>query len=448
MNILLIQAPLGRPETPIYPLGLSCLAAVLEDRHHVEILDANVHSRDRIRERVETLDPDVIGFGVRNIETSQSFDDFRYIDHFPEFVRWVRGLSSRSTFVVGGAGFSVFPFEVMEACPEIDFGVELEGETTFPELLDRLDSAETVPGIYYRCGEAVRYSGPRELPDFAGLPRPIRMPDLAPYQQETFQLGVQTKRGCPHRCLYCDYPYLNGNRLRLRDPVDVVDEIETLGREHGVDRFFFSDGVFNEPRRHAEEVCREMIRRRLGIRWSGYFTLRSFDRSFLELATEAGCELFGFAPDGLRQATLDALDKGIHERQLHEVLELFRDREFPRLGMWFMFNVPGATFRDFLLVLRATLWWPLRYKGLHLVGVTNMRVYPNTPLQRVATRGGRISSSRELFKTVFYDPWPLRPLSRLLGLARKAQLAAQRLLGRGPLRGGPYRTDDTHRAST
>lgn len=441
MNVLLIQAPLGRDQVPVYPIGLSYLAAALGDRHEVEILDANVCSRDQIGKTLERFDPEVIGFGLRNIESSQSFDHYRYFDHFPPFVRWIKSQAESATMIVGGSGFSVFPEQVMVACPDLELGIELEAEATFPRLLEKLDRPEEVRGVYYRDRNGVRFTGPAPLPDFATLPRPVRLRDLSPYQIETFQLGVQSKRGCAHRCLYCDYPYLNGNRMRLRPAADVVDELEALKQDHGIEGFFFSDGVFNEPRRHSEEICREMIRRDLGLRWSAYFSMRSFDESYLETAAAAGCELFGFAPDGLRQATLDSLDKDITEERISEVLELFRHREYPKLGLWFMFNVPEASWRDFLLVLKATLWWPLKYPSLELVGVTNMRIFPNTPLQQLARRQGMVGSDADLFQPIFYDPWPLRPLSWLLHAGRHAQHAARWFFRRQVPTGAPYRSD-------
>lgn len=226
MKILLIQAPLGRKEKPVYPLGLSCLASAISDKHQVEVLDANVHSPERILEVIARFIPEVIGFGLRNIDTSLSFDSYFYFNHFPPFVRWIVKHSSKSVRVVGGSGFSLFPREVMEACPEIDLGVILEGEETFPNLLANLNKPETVFGVCYRDGKKIIFTGSSKLPDFGKFPPPLRLIDVRPYQDEAYQLGVQTKRGCNLRCLYCNYPYLNGRKTRLRDPNDVVDEVQ------------------------------------------------------------------------------------------------------------------------------------------------------------------------------------------------------------------------------
>jgi anaerobic magnesium-protoporphyrin IX monomethyl ester cyclase len=226
MRVLLIQAPLGRNEKAVYPLGLSYIAGSIADKHEFTVLDANLHSRDEIEARLINFKPDLIGIGLRNIDTTQSGDPYFYFQNFPPFIKWIKCLSNNSLIVVGGSGFSMFPYEVMMACPEIDLGVNLEGEKTFPVLLDNLNKPEIVPNVFYRNNNKIIYSGFSELPDFALIGAPPRIIDPTRYQDALYQLGVQTKRGCTHRCLYCNYPALNGHRMRLRHPIDVVDELQ------------------------------------------------------------------------------------------------------------------------------------------------------------------------------------------------------------------------------
>lgn len=411
MKVLLIQAPLGREHKPVYPLGLACLAGALAGKHQVEILDANCQAEQELQETITGFKPDVIGLGLRNIDNSVSYDPYFYFRHFPPFAAWIRQLSTKSTLVVGGSGFSLFPREVMEACPEIDHGVELEGEETFPALLDNLGHPETVPGVYYRSGNHVLYSGASDLPDYVTLPLPQRLLDPGLYQDEISQMGVQTKRGCNQQCLYCNYPHLNGRRLRLRPPRSVVDELERLEKELGMKGFAFSDGMFNEPREHAEEICREMLMRHLRLKWTAYYSVGSFDYSLLELATRAGCQLFEFSPDGIRQPTLDALQKGITMGQLCQVMDLFKGSDYPEFALNLMFNVPNAKFRDLILLSRAIYLWPRKYPSLRFVAVTNMRIYPNTPIHDHAVQEGVVSPTDNLIQPIFYNPWPLKPFS-------------------------------------
>ena len=58
--------------------------------------------------------------------------------------------------------------------------------------------------------------------------------------------------------------FLNGKEYRLRAPKRVVDDIELLLKENGIDTFTFVDSVFNIPLTHAEDICNEIIKRAEG----------------------------------------------------------------------------------------------------------------------------------------------------------------------------------------
>ena len=53
----------------------------------------------------------------------------------------------------------------MTRYPRINFGVFLEGESTFCELLHNLSEPEKVPGIFYRKNEILKFSGGRDFID-------------------------------------------------------------------------------------------------------------------------------------------------------------------------------------------------------------------------------------------------------------------------------------------
>ena len=69
--------------------------------------------------------------------------------------------------------------------------------------------------------------------------------------------SIQTKRGCSLKCLYCSYPYLEGEKVRPRDPEAIVNDMRTLRDEHDVKYTFFIDSVFNDDEKYYLELVKD-----------------------------------------------------------------------------------------------------------------------------------------------------------------------------------------------
>lgn len=382
-RVLLIQAPLGRREPPVLPIGLAWLAAGLPAGWPIRIHDPNVDDTP-VEAVVAAFRPDVVGLSLRNIDTTQYKDPYCFFEHFPPFVRRVKACVAPGVpVVVGGAGFSLFGDAVMQRVPELDLGVNLEGELTFPRLLGALDQPQSVPGVYYRREGVVHFTGPGPRADLSEL-RPrldlVDIPRYAPYDGN-YAIGIQTKRGCVLQCAYCTYVLLSGNRLRLRNPVHVVDEVELYVKEHGVKKIFFADAVFNLPPAHARAIAEEIVRRKLEVRWRAYHNERAIDADYMRLAVESGCTEFTFSPDAWAPQTLSLLQKNVGPADILRSLELVRDTPGAVANYNFMIGLPGQDLRELAGILK--FWAHARRRlGKRLQGfrLAYVRVEPGTAL--------------------------------------------------------------------
>jgi len=407
--------PKGRNELPIFPLGLAQIAAGL-GRHSVAIYDLQLFSHPLaiIGKIMRQERPDLVGVSLIAVDSSASYDKFYYFDLFVSCIREIKKAQKGAATVTGGPGFTLFAEEIMKKVPEIDFGIPFEGEETMAELIENLDRPQAVTGLYYRKGGNLFFTGKRDPLDIDRLPPPrIEHFNLDDYRGRAEQIGVQTKRGCIFRCLYCTYPYLGGRKIRMRSVGKVVDEIEELSK-NGIDKIFICDSIFNYPPEHAAGICREILRRKIKIKWKAFFNEHFLNRELVDLATKAGCELFIFGPDGSHSRTLKKINKNFSIADMKRAYALVKKASGARFKCAFMFNGPGETVTTFF----ATLKWVLNLirSGRFEFSISNIRIYPHTGLYRLAINRGLIREGTSLIIPRYYNPYPLRLISYFLNI--------------------------------
>lgn len=431
MNVLLVQLYDGGEVPPVYPLGLAYLASSL-DGHNVRILDQNTVEGNVFQETVRqaaAMEADVVGISIRNLRLySASQQCSLFQDQLQLTVDVVRSDRPDTVVVAGGAAFSMFPRHFMTSAPGIDFGVFLEGEQTFPRLLENLGQPDNVPGIYWRSVDGLRFNNSYAPPSFERLKAPRR--DLVPVDRYKGldAVGVLSKRGCPLACCYCAYPTISGHQLRLREPSDVVDEIEALVKQWGVREFTFADNVFNIPADHAKAICVEIVNRNLTVRWSAWFNEQFLDDDLLQAASDAGCVVAELSPDGYTASSLRWLNKNITTADIRRGVRQFR--KFPSISVFYNFilGIPGqglvAWARQGLFVLWAEMMLGRRFLGARFNPLT---IEPNTQLQRVALAEGLIDERTDLFATVHYEQGMIKRLRCLATRSRWVHGAARAL---------------------
>ena len=324
MRIAFVSANREQLPDPVVPLGLLSVMANTSDHHEMVLWDL-CFERDPVavlRTRLESWRPELVALGLRNVQNSDYTnieDNLRYYQQLVDQAREV-GVP----VVLGGAGFSVMPREVL-ARLRADHGISGEGEAAFPALLAALERGgeglEVIPNLHRLVGgEVVSNPPPAQLLDLDTLAPASRAAVDPRYYQRVGIESLQTKRGCPLGCEYCTYPLIEGRRHRLRDPVRVVDELEAaLEAQPGIDHFFFVDSVFTLPARHAAAVCRELIRRRIELSWTCYANPIGFDRELATLMKTAGCAGMEIGTDSGSDAILVRQRKGFTVADVHHM---------------------------------------------------------------------------------------------------------------------------------
>ena len=329
MKILFVSGNREKLPDAVIPLGLLYIMANTPNHHHKVLLDLCFEDDPftALADAINEHTPELIALSMRNIQNN---DYTGLSDNLNYYARLVATCKQTSTtpVVLGGAGFSVMPAELMVRL-QADYGISGEGEEAFARLADNLEAGKDISQIgclFYRdaADRSKVLRGPTpEFLDMNSLVQPDHSLADSRYFGTYGMDSIQTKRGCPLRCDYCTYPIIEGRKGRLRSPKSVVDEMcASAEKNPDINHFFIVDSVFNLPKTHAKKVCRELIARNWGIPWSCYSNPLGFDQEFADLAYEAGCAGMEIGSDSGCDEVLKRLHKGFtteHIKQLNRI---------------------------------------------------------------------------------------------------------------------------------
>lgn len=324
MRVLLISANRETLPSPVVPLGVLAVAGALREENDVRVLDL-CFERDpeaAVRDEIARSSPDVIGVGLRNLHTN-AYDGTpeHLIEGYASVVRAAK--SSGAPVVLGGAGFSLRPTMLLERLGA-DHGVVGEGEWAFRDLVRALARGERPPRVVRAARAPVpltRRGAEHELDRLPPVARDLADPRYLAFDGTD---NLQTKRGCAFQCAYCDYPDLEGSKVRMRDPERVADELEARARTPGVEYVFIVDSVFNVPRSHAIAVCDAIVRRGARVPWVCYASPAGLDRDVVSAMARAGCVGVELGSDSGSAAMLARLNKPFALDAIVRAHELFR----------------------------------------------------------------------------------------------------------------------------
>ena len=252
---------LVNPKYPIPhpPLGLGYLSSYLK-KH----LDAPVETRvfdetvDRnITATIQEFRPDVVGISIVT-------PTFRRAVSLTEQIRAV----TTAPIIAGGVHVTTLPDCVMRA--PFDVGVVGEGEVTFLELMrhylqaGRINSPNIAGIVYEHNGRLVR-TPPRPLiSDLDTIPPPDRHffdmkhycgPGRMVHGLYAKGTSMMPSRGCPYgTCDFCSSALMWGRSVRMFSPRYVVDEMESVVDEYGLNFIVFLDDNFTTKRAWLQEL--------------------------------------------------------------------------------------------------------------------------------------------------------------------------------------------------
>jgi radical SAM superfamily enzyme YgiQ (UPF0313 family) len=419
MKILLISVNRERMPFPVFPLGLAYIAKTLrEDGHPMDVMDL-CFSQDvsvDLKSTLRRFEPGLIGISLRNLDNLTYPTSVSYLKEVEEVIRICRQNGS-SRLVIGGSGYSLAPKELLRHL-DVDFGIVGEGEEVFLQLVRSLEKGEPIsPSPYLLMKE-------KPFPPLIEGARvfPLQGPDRSLFQTHRYLVeggmgNIQTKRGCPFSCIYCTYPLLEGKTVRLRKTEEVVDEIQRLVEE-AVDYIYFVDDIFNHPPSFAETLCREMVRRKVDVKWSAFVNPSFLSETLLQWMKEAGCVGIEFGTDSGSSRMLENYKKSftrediIRSSTLCSTLQIYHCH-------YLLLGGPGEDEET----IEESFQLMDQVDPTAVIAMLGIRIYPGTELEKISVSQGVIPPESNLLYPYFYiSPTVGERLSEIVqekALARK-----------------------------
>ncbi|MDI6759453.1 MAG: radical SAM protein [Candidatus Brocadiaceae bacterium] len=347
MKVLLINPPSDSPQ-PVMPLGLAYLAAALEcDNVLVEVIDAWAERLDfdSLEKRIaQAKDVGLIGITVMS-------------PVYPTGIKTVqvaRRASPYAKIIIGGTHPSSLPEQCLQECPELDFVAVGEGENLIVQLVRALQGKSIplneIKGLWYRNNNKVITNHRAEpVQNLDELPFPARhlfplekYKVHPPYRLYKSFATMITSRGCPFQCAYCTKS-VSGQNFRYQSTERVIREIEFLIDKYNIKQIHFYDDDFTINKSRVEELCEELILRRIKITWSCVTRVDLVNERLLKKMKDSGCFLISYGVESGSQKILDNIRRGYHVGQIKEAFRLTKKAGIRTLG-YFMAGLPGETY--------------------------------------------------------------------------------------------------------
>ncbi|MEE9229167.1 MAG: radical SAM protein [Acidobacteriota bacterium] len=381
------------------PLGIMTLSAVLNRAGHECVMfdQANPDTPDDvIIEEIRRQKPSLVGL---------SFLSTTSYPYAKILARRIRAANLVVKIAFGGVFATLNGFRVKRSCPEVDFVCRGDGEDLILDLLEHLDDPDNVAGVTWaEKGGEVRHNPDRPLlrdldrypfPDRESLPldyiesMPLDVPAVLSLGRYT---TMQTSRGCPWPCIFCDIPIFNEGKWRARSHDHVVEELKQLERDGYESVFFVDDHFLLKPRR-IDGMCKGINDNKLKIQWGCEGRVDSKCMQLFPAMAKANCRTLMFGIESGSQKILDRLKKEQTLEEIETAVNNAKNAGIEIVHGFFVVGNPDETEED----MRKTFSFASRIR-IDSFGFNRLCVYRGTPLWAEYLKRGLVNDESDWYK--------------------------------------------------
>jgi hypothetical protein len=156
-----------------------------------------------------------------------------------KLARLVKTFNPECTIVFGGPEPAIEDPELFKKEPFMDLVIKMEGEITFRRILeDHGSDYSHIEGLLINSPTGLINTGdPKRINDLDEVPSPYLMGIFDRVMAENpgviWNATLETNRGCPYQCTFCDWGSLTYNKVKKFELERVYDELDWIGEHCG-----------------------------------------------------------------------------------------------------------------------------------------------------------------------------------------------------------------------
>jgi magnesium-protoporphyrin IX monomethyl ester (oxidative) cyclase len=271
-----------------------------------------------------------------------------------------------------------------------------EGELTFLNIArNHSKKLEGIKGIaFMKNGKMKMNSSSEYIQNLDEIPFPARhllpMEKYLKHPQNSFAnmrsptTEIVTSRGCPFQCIFCSICTVWGRKWRARSAKNVVDELELLYKKYGIREFRFFDDNISWNKKRMMDICDEIIKRELDIKWDtpNGVAIATLDEEVLRKMKQAGYYRIVMGIESGSEKTLRFMRKPIVLEHAKKIIEICN-----KLGIWtwstFVIGFPDEDMKE----IQKTIDFAKK-SGLNFATFYIAQPYPGTDMYKIYQEKG------------------------------------------------------------
>jgi radical SAM superfamily enzyme YgiQ (UPF0313 family) len=277
------------------PQGLLSLAAQEKEKgHDVEVLNLFTFPWQEVKKIIGHFKADIYGLSVFTSNRRGSI----------ALAKLIKEIHPETHITAGGPHATALAEEMLLNCNAIDTIITGEGESTFGELVNKLDKKESltdIPGTLYRKNNLIIKAPKRErITDLDSLISPFKYYD---------DYILISSRGCAWDCTFCASTSIWGRKHYSHSPKYILDTLEIMVNRNSQKSIAIKDETFTSNKKRVIEICEGIIKRKLNFIWSCDTRADTLDEEILFLMRKAGCQRISLGVESGSEEILKNINK-------------------------------------------------------------------------------------------------------------------------------------------